>query len=541
LLEPEKAKLNSAPSTAQKIYHSKNGIADYFLLDLTSKGLMYRLTNLLPIFLFLCLSTFGVSQNEKAHFQLDFNSDYEAQAFESLEQEASSNPLSLFLASSRNTDLSVRQAFRKELDQLIQKLEQKKIKEKSIRAGLKVIYRIVDREVLKQYQTHVQFTELFENGKYNCVTATALYSVIFNHFDIPYTIKLEPNHVFLIVDPEDKPIVFETTDPIRGINIISYKEKYKYVESLLEKKKISIKKKTIKKVKELYRSEFLYTDKNIELIELAAAQYYNNALEDVENEDYHSALINTEKSDQLYNTVRNNYLQMVCLYRLVSELDYENPESFIPLFKLYHISPTKELESEINHHFVALSEELLFQNPDSTKFNWYFDFFSKALAGHPLDTEIKSTYFMQKAKAASLGYDYGQAQNFLNQAHQLNPNDLRIKRVLTDMVMEQFKLENTSNKLDLYLKKYPFLQKHPLFDKKELSKQALVQPTILLPIYGTYFWHTATQQKKGLLPQFKGQLKLDPNYKIFNKAIKHLFKNQTETVSNEQGSMISEQ
>ena len=87
----------------------------------------------------------------------------------------------------------------------------KEKKEKKEKKRIKFIYDAFHDTFLKKYNSSVFFSEIFKNGNYNCVTATALYCYVFEKLDIPYKVKDLPTHVYLIAYPDLYNIKLETT------------------------------------------------------------------------------------------------------------------------------------------------------------------------------------------------------------------------------------------------------------------------------------------------------------------------------------------
>jgi len=79
------------------------------------------------------------------------------------------------------------------------------------------------------------FSRIFEAGIYNCVTASMLYALILDHYQIPYEIKEKPTHIYLVALPGKDNILFETTNP-RGLYVPDEKFKRDYVNSLVQLK-----------------------------------------------------------------------------------------------------------------------------------------------------------------------------------------------------------------------------------------------------------------------------------------------------------------
>jgi hypothetical protein len=101
------------------------------------------------------------------------------------------------------------------------------------------LYEGVHKSFLSKYEELSFFNQIFRNGVYNCVTATALYSLVFQRFSVPYAIQERPTHVYLVAYPEQERIQIETTTPIGGYRIYDQAFKQQYVKKLTDYKLIS--------------------------------------------------------------------------------------------------------------------------------------------------------------------------------------------------------------------------------------------------------------------------------------------------------------
>lgn len=126
---------------------------------------------------------------------------------------------------------------------------------------------------IKYWET-AYFNHIFESGIYNCVTASALYAILFDKLGIQYTIKETPTHVYLIVNPGKENIMVETTDPQGRISVVTDEMKKQYVDYLKAEKLISDADLSGNTVNDLFYESY-YGDSDISLIELAGLQYYN--------------------------------------------------------------------------------------------------------------------------------------------------------------------------------------------------------------------------------------------------------------------------
>ena len=78
------------------------------------------------------------------------------------------------------------------------------------------IFWATQKRFLKTYQAYEPFGELFESGKYDCLTATSLYSILLNEFDFEYSIIETNYHIFILVHTLQGDVLFETTDRYDG-------------------------------------------------------------------------------------------------------------------------------------------------------------------------------------------------------------------------------------------------------------------------------------------------------------------------------------
>lgn len=96
---------------------------------------------------------------------------------------------------------------------------------KSDRHFLMGVFNVTHRQFLKEYRQYSGFNNLFEGGQYDCVTATALYSLLLTEFGYEHQIIETKYHIFMLVKSVDGEILIESTDPIDGF--VYQKEKIK--------------------------------------------------------------------------------------------------------------------------------------------------------------------------------------------------------------------------------------------------------------------------------------------------------------------------
>lgn len=81
---------------------------------------------------------------------------------------------------------------------------------------LKKIFRQTQKAFLNNYATYSDFSEIFSTGKYDCLTATSLFSVVLDQLDFSYNVIETNYHIFVLVKTANGEVLLETTDRFGG-------------------------------------------------------------------------------------------------------------------------------------------------------------------------------------------------------------------------------------------------------------------------------------------------------------------------------------
>ncbi len=82
---------------------------------------------------------------------------------------------------------------------------------------LRKVFRKVHNTVLKQYEPYADFSSLFTDGKYDCLTATTLFSYLLSDLGFDFKLVETNYHIFILVQSRHGEVLLETTDRIGGI------------------------------------------------------------------------------------------------------------------------------------------------------------------------------------------------------------------------------------------------------------------------------------------------------------------------------------
>ncbi len=186
------------------------------------------------------------------------------------------------------------------------------------RAFLEHVFIKTHQKFLKDYEQYASFSELFDGGKYNCLTGTTAYALLLDHFDIEYSVIETNYHIFLTASTNNGQVLIEATDPSNGF--------------ITDQRKIQKRIKTYREneiqtsAKKLYQYSFdLYNE--VDLNELAGLLYYNHAVENFNRHKYQSAIDQLDLAFALYDSPRIEELSRVIQLAVVeSSLDNGSKE-----------------------------------------------------------------------------------------------------------------------------------------------------------------------------------------------------------------------
>ncbi|WP_375578905.1 hypothetical protein ABWH96_18080 [Marivirga tractuosa] len=191
-------------------------------------------------------------------------------------------------------------------NRLVRKLERKSNADAEY--FLEYLFYKTHQKLLKEYNKGTTFTNLMEDGSYDCVSASITYSVLLKYFDIEHSIIETDYHVFIIAEANGKEVIFETTDPRNGL--VSDSEEIKEFKAdflpKLNSAQLNQNESLGSSVYGQPNSKTIY--KEISLRELSALQYFNQGLIAMHNKDYKLASRRLQQALNLYDSERINML-----------------------------------------------------------------------------------------------------------------------------------------------------------------------------------------------------------------------------------------
>lgn len=249
-----------------------------------------RFSNVLLLILFLLAPSWVKSQNygNDTCNRLKFHSGIEQDGFNLLCSGQKPDYLTMAIAvnpKSGSTELSTT---RKIIETEAGFLNAKIAVIKKPAAKLKYIFDHVQTIFLKQYDLDADFSDMFQSGKHNCLTATIFYALLFDELSIKHTIKFMPGHVYPIAYANDVPYIFETTDPEHGFLELNGAVRKNAIQSMRLMQFISSDNGSNQSTGDLFDRYYIKLN-NTEIKGLVAYQYTNAAFACMLKQDYLNA------------------------------------------------------------------------------------------------------------------------------------------------------------------------------------------------------------------------------------------------------------
>jgi len=215
-----------------------------------------------------------------------------------------------------------------EFHDFIGKMEGKRLSFRDDNAFVNHVFVKAHQKFLKSFTQYASFNELFEKGNYNCLTGTAIYALLLEHFEIDYKIIETNYHIFILATTNDGNVLLEATDPING-----------FVDQPgdIEKRIQGYRQNEIQEAssrKNYYQYSFdLYNE--VKLDELLGLMHYNIAIVNYNNQQFQSAISHLDQALELYDSPRiEEFSRVIMLSVVESSLEPSVKEFYVKKIQL---------------------------------------------------------------------------------------------------------------------------------------------------------------------------------------------------------------
>ena len=316
------------------------------------------------------------------------------------------------------------------------------------------IYDNIHAKYFKKYVANPNFIEIFTKNEFNCVTATALYSIAFDYLKIPYQIKEKPTHVYLLAFPETYRIIIETTTPNNGYKAVNETELENYKKYLLSYKLISVDEAKSYDSEKIF-NEFYVQDTTINLTNLIGIQYYNNSVKYSEKNNFKLALIQAEKAFELH---KKDYIKKWINFIIIKLIEEQNKtisnnEFFNLLLKFYTYNKGNDIvEQYIKEKYSKKAIEIIKETNGELKLDSIKNSFADKFENKSLKEEIIYNSNIILAEHYYYALDVLKALELLSKSYKKENKQLNL--LISKCILIHFeKITSASKGLDS-LKKY---------------------------------------------------------------------------------------
>jgi len=210
-----------------------------------------------------------------------------------------------------------------EFSKFIERLDQKGESKNTLKFCRTLFYK-TRQEFLRDYTQYASFGETLSKGKYNCLTGTALYAMLLEHFNFEYTIIETNYHIFLLATTDEGVALFEATDPLHGF-VTNRQE----IEKRIEQYKQNIIQPVAGGKKKYYEYNVnLY--QQVSLDQMSGLLHYNFSIEAYNQQNFQEAIHHLDKALDLYSSPRiTEFSAILLLSVLESKLDESVKEGYL--------------------------------------------------------------------------------------------------------------------------------------------------------------------------------------------------------------------
>lgn len=410
--------------------------------------------------LVLCSIQMVLSQSD-LQSRVKFKGEFEERIFQNPDSAAE---VALLLAISEGMDFDKSAKVQRTIDNFRLELDSKNLASKSEDKKIKLLFNLTHKMFFEKYVHVSNFNKIFDAKEYNCVSATALYVILLKSYDIPFSIKEAPSHIYSIAYPNSKGIILESTAPGNGYYAPGSNDIQKAVNSLVKLKYVTQKEVDAKGVRQVY-NDFFYGEEDINLKQLAGLQYYNEALGYYSEEDYEMALNSAYKAEILYPSDKIEFLKYVLLSSILSKTEFKKQEDIVFLTDYANLANTDNGEI-INAYNVIMNNRLFLEGNIQFSDSAY-SYLSNNVKDSLLIRTLSEIHFSSYSQYYIRKSDLGKALEFSSKAFEINPKNVNTQALITQSIIQRLSMSSGSvdvvNQLMEYQNSFPFLNENSLF------------------------------------------------------------------------------
>lgn len=295
------------------------------------------------------------------------------------------------------------------------------------------IYEDLHDHLLVKYEEQNLFYQVFDNGRYNCVSACALYALAMEDLGISYTVKETPTHVYLIIDPEGEQYILETTDPVQGLNKFSSGFKGQFVQKLADQKLIGSDE-VVTNSEEFLFEKYYFNEPKLSIRDLVAIQYSNYGIYMAREHQFDKALIAFAKAQYLYPSTKHRDLLYHGIAEYLAESGYEKEDQSQKLSWLARFDETEVADDFLVNEFRKVTRDVFIQNGNDSLYQHYYAQLSSTVKRKAVLVDLGRIYHFERGRVLfNRGY-FSEAIGFAAEAFRFSPNNSEIETLMISCI-----------------------------------------------------------------------------------------------------------
>jgi len=196
---------------------------------------------------------------------------------------------------------------------------------------LQLVFSKTQQKFLKHFSQYPDLNEVFVAGKYDCLTATSLFSIILSDLNFQYRVIETNYHIFLVVQTMQGDVLIETTDRYNGF--VSGKKEIEKRLSSYRQNNISP---TLTASSRVYHTYHFSLYQDVDPDQLAGLLYYNQAVRAFNKKEFINAADLLDNAKAIYESPRVAELAVILVdAALESNLNETSKRLILERYKTY--------------------------------------------------------------------------------------------------------------------------------------------------------------------------------------------------------------
>lgn len=340
----------------------------------------------------------------------------------------------------------------------------------SAQKRLKKIFGATKSRYLHTYKLSTFFPEISSYGTYNCMTGTALFAIIFDELDIPYTVVEVPQHVYMVAFPKTEKIAVESTNLKDGLYQWTEYNKQSAINFLLTIQKITEYDLRVNGVDGTIE-KFFFSNSEHDFDGLLGMHFMNRAMYFSDKENFTEAFEQVYMAHNLYNGPMIKYLEGYILQNLVDKTAYDDIKIVHYLTCYYELTDFKPERQRTQGNFAYTIQQALTNRRDIA-----FVDSAEILVRQNLEEADENLFLSEIEESRAVwNYNRGKKKEALNHAklgYSYNPANKNFEDIITSILLEELYDEDFYYDSDIPLieeklleiqLQYPFIKEQPSY------------------------------------------------------------------------------